>query len=603
MELRRRPVGKRFQESPASATEMAGAVESTSVTTEELARSFRTVAEHAKQLESAAQTTASNVNRDGRVRRRGGGHGGEERGDDRRGGRLDRAGGPRGEERSRRASRPSPSWPSRSAGTATRARGLFTLDRPERRPPRAQVGERLTTVARDGGGTVKRSIAGLTRDPERRHDRLVDRDEGDGAPRRRDRRHRADHQLDRGSNESPFLERQHRSRESRASTGAASRSSPRRSVPSPDRAAASSGEIAKIVHGLQSTARDAVGADDRGAAGIADEAAASWPRTPKHGARRRSSKESRRSGAPCARCRRRPRRGRFESLSSGPRAEPSRGTTEQTRSIGAAATKSRCQAAESRWPRLQFVSSSAKMSAKRRRPCRRRLEQGGAPCVRSSAREQPGDPRAPSRCRARASSRRPGASDLAQAVSQMRASTQQTVAAMNEQGRTVATIGTQAQEVGTAMQRAIGGLNEQAKGAMEISRAMDDSRKQTALMVSKAVVQQAAWRETDRPRRRRRLRPALRRKSRRRSPNRRRPLGSLARDGEQVRRIAKQTLRAVDQQTENVGRDASPNQRRPERPPRPAKVVRAASRPGRPARQTRVLRGRSRRAPRHVPST
>ena len=123
--------GQSAQGVAGGATEMAGAVESTSVTTEELARSFRTVAEPAKQLESAAQTTASNVTEVAGVRRRGGGDGRRRtrRRSTRRPSRSSRWPARRG--RSRRASRPSPSSPSRAPGRRPSSRPLHA------RSPRA----------------------------------------------------------------------------------------------------------------------------------------------------------------------------------------------------------------------------------------------------------------------------------------------------------------------------------------------------------------------------------------------------------------------------------------------------------------------------------
>ncbi len=56
-------IGKALSDVAASATDMASSVEETSATTEELVRSIRSVAEHAKQLEGVAQAAASNAPR------------------------------------------------------------------------------------------------------------------------------------------------------------------------------------------------------------------------------------------------------------------------------------------------------------------------------------------------------------------------------------------------------------------------------------------------------------------------------------------------------------------------------------------------------------
>jgi len=61
---------------------------------------------------------------------------------------------------------------------------------------------------------------------------------------------------------------------------------------------------------------------------------------------------------------------------------------------------------------------------------------------------------------------------------------------MVEQSRAVIQIAAQAEETAAATQRTIGGLTEQARGAGEVARTMDDARKQ-ALMTSKAVAEQA----------------------------------------------------------------------------------------------------------------
>ena len=193
----------------ASGVELATSVEETSSTVEELARSIRAVAEQARQLESTMRDTATaNVTSVGRRRRRGARRERREERRERRGvdgrDRADRA----IERRDRREREPDHLARRRERRVGDAARGVVPQGRADRRgrARAGRAGEQHRARGRRHGVEVD---LGLLEDP-RVDQRVVDRDEGNGPPRRGDRRHRRHDQPPRRSHEPALAEREHR---------------------------------------------------------------------------------------------------------------------------------------------------------------------------------------------------------------------------------------------------------------------------------------------------------------------------------------------------------------------------------------------------------
>lgn len=454
-----------------TATEMNARVDETATTVEEVARSNRTVAEHARELEAAMRATAANVSNVAA--------GVEEVAATAEKNTAAIESGAAGIEQIARSAvaitKSTETIVALAETSATAAEGLVVSTRriaDLTEEARGQA-ERVAVVAKDSGATVARSISGFSK---------IRTSIADSAQVMKEMGRRAEEIGDIVATINLIADRTNllslnasieAARAGEHGRGFAVVAEEIRGLS--DRAGASSTEIAKIVRGLQSTARDAAAATADGVK-VADESAALVGEAEK-------ALGVMLDGIA----------GMGTTVREVSRFMPEQVAAAQTvgRSIADVREQSRVvltgageqtTAAQSLAQGLLHMRTMAKQTSQATADQARAMrEVVKANATVSASAEQV----------TRASDEQATASvQLSRTVGQMRTSVQKTSQAILDVGRATAEMGTLAMDVQESSKRTVVGLSEQATGAAEITRAIDAVRKQT-LLTAKALAEQS----------------------------------------------------------------------------------------------------------------